>query len=92
PKQFIEELKNSTAFIKSFRSVFGILKWMKAKSKYDHENWRISYNPKEYVLISDNPVIKFSESLDLFDSDFIFPLTKKFTLIRSSKSIQVKEL
>lgn len=92
PNYFIEQLKNSEKFIKSYRPAYGILKWMENKDKYDHENWRISYNPKHYVLTSDNPVITSLEKGEIFDMDFIFPLSKKFTLIRYSKALECRQL
>lgn len=92
PKEIVEKIKNSEGFIKSFRSSYGILKWITNKTKYDHEKWRISYNPKHYVLISDNPLIKLSKDADFFEDNFIFPLSKKFTLIRSLTEPTAKQL
>lgn len=92
PKEIVDEIKKSDGFIKSFRSSYGILKWMTNKTKYDHEKWRISYNPKHYVLVSDNPMIKLSKEIDFFEDNFIFPLSKKFTLIRSLTELTARQL
>ncbi len=92
PQEIVDQIKNWPVFIKSFRSSYGILKWMTNKTKYDHEKWRIAYNPKNYVLVSDHPLIKSSSDSDFFKANFVFPLSKKFTLVRFLNDLKANQL
>lgn len=90
---FTEELKQSEPFIKAVRAFAGNISLLSYTNTNDYNNWQISYNQNGFKLCSDSPIIfKKENPKNIFESDFIFPLTKKHLLVRTFNSLEIKFL
>jgi hypothetical protein len=78
------KLLSSEAFIKSVRVMAYATSILASDKSFDFHNWRITYSPNGFNFCSDNPIIfKDDSAKDIFDTDFIIPLTKSHLLIRT---------
>jgi hypothetical protein len=90
---FTERIKNSEAFSKAMRPVIAGLSMMAKANNKDLKNWRITYSHKDIHLCCDNPIIfKNNNPKDIFNSDFIFPLTKNHLLVKTLQTVETEIL
>lgn len=79
PKEIVDD-KN---LMQSFRPMLGALSF-ETSTTTDYQNWRIGYHPYGGFICSDNPfILENDKAKDVFDTAFVFPLTKNHILIRS---------
>lgn len=89
---YSKEVRTSQALEMALRANASTLSFMLNNST-DLINWRISYITKGFHLCSDNPlIIRDNNVKDIFDSEFLFPLTKNHLLIRTYKTITKQTL
>ena len=87
------EILNSESFIKSVRAVAGNISHLSYTNAQDYYNWRLSYNKTSFKLCSDSPIIfKNINSKNIFESDFIFPITQKHLLLRTFDTLEIEFL
>jgi len=87
-----EKIKNSKEFIQSLRPTVSSFSFMVNK-KDDIQNWKLSYTPGYFNICSDNPfIIKDENAKDIFNTEFILPLTKNHLLIRTFSNIEETSL
>lgn len=85
----IEQLRTSDAFIKSLRPAAAGVSLL-ANRDNDFLDWGITYSKSDNRLCSDNPILfKKEKAVDIFESDFIFPITKNHLLIKTSKRLKI---
>jgi hypothetical protein len=75
-------LANEDFLMKAFKPLAGPLSF--EQSQEDFTNWRICYNSTGNYICSDNPLLfaNTPHPKDIFDSAFVFPLTKHHLLLR----------
>ncbi len=88
-KSVTEKIINTEAFIKSIKSALPIiLMHNSAINNSDIENWQFCYNDRGDFITNDNPIVfRKRNPNDIFDSEFIFPISKHHLLIRTYKKI-----
>src|ERR1700726_3971603 len=83
-------LQNEDVLMKSLRPLAGPASFEQSQPDFIH--LRISYSSIENFICSDNPFLMANgQAKDIFDSEFLFPLTKNHLLIKSFEPKQVKE-
>jgi hypothetical protein len=82
---------NHIAFIKGIKPFMPII--LKRDNNTDLENWQFIYDPLGNFTCSDEPILFRNEKpKDIYDSEFIFPLSKNLLLLRTFKKINREEL
>jgi hypothetical protein len=81
PKEIFED---ESFIMNAFRPLAGPISFEQSHDAFD--KWQIGYNPAENFICSDNPLIlKNPDIMDIFHSDFVFPLSKNHMLIHSDQ-------
>src|ERR1019366_4250921 len=88
-----EDILKSEPFIKAVRALAGNISHLSYTSAQDYHNWKLSYSQNSFKVCSDSPIIfKTANPKNIFESDFIFPVTKKHLLMRTFNSLEIKFL
>lgn len=92
--EITEELVHTDAFMKSIKSMMPIiLMYFHSNNNKDLDNWQFCYNPLGDYICTDNPFIfRKDKPKDIFDSEFIFPISRHHLLIRTFNNIDRKEI
>jgi hypothetical protein len=84
-------LKDDNIVQKLFRPLAGPMSF--EFSDQDYKNWKISYSASGDLICSDNPFFFVKPpKQDIFDAEFIFPLTKNHLLIKVFKFREPNDL
>ena len=82
-----KQIKSSEAFKKSVRTTASDFMFM-AHNAEDLHNWRVTYSHTCYHLCPDNPLIlRDINAKNVFQTEFILPLTQNHLLIRTFRNI-----
>jgi len=82
---------NHDAFIKGIKPFIPII--LKSYNNADLDNWQFIYDDSGSFTCSDDPILFRKERpKDIYDSEFIFPLSKNVLLLRTFKKIDREEI
>lgn len=88
-----EKIRQSLPLIKAARFFAGHISQMSSINTEDYHNWKLSYTKTGFKVCSDSPIIfKTPNVKNIFQSDFIFPITKKQLLLRTFNSLEIRFL
>ena len=87
------EFRKFEPFLKSMRALAPFFSILNSRKSFDFKNWRIAYHPNGFNFCSDNPIIIKEDNVkDILETDFIMPLTKYHTLIRTLKTHSIETM
>jgi len=85
----VEKIRTSEIFIKSLRPAAAGVSLLANRNNNFHD-WGITYTKSENRICSDNPILFRNENAtNIFESDFIFPITKNHLLLKLSKRLRI---
>lgn len=88
-----KEIISSDYFARSIKPFISTIQMMQSRNNLDLANWQLVYNGQGNNICSDNPFLFRKDNPEnIFDSEFIFPLSKHHSLIRTFRRIEQAEM